>query len=439
MNRKIVLSLFLMLLLVLVTPAALLASGKGEAAKKEGTLKFWHGYPEYDVVFKDMAAKDYMVANPGVKVEISSFPLREYERKLAVALPAGTGPDIFFFDLSYTVKFIEAGLVDQPPQRVVDFVKKSFKPAFIQGVTYKDKIWAMAYTGAIKAAFYNTDMYKAAGLDRAPRNWDEVRDYAKKTTKYDAAGNVVRSGVSLRLSGGGSGIAEKFWMWMLPTGSTLAEQGKEFGKYHAGYDNEGGRETLKLYIDLLYKLKADSFNIKHDSEALALEQTAYFQRESWVIGYMKENAPDVKYDTAPLPVIKRKAGMKSNTNMNVSASSKVKDLAWDFALFTEEEKYLKAVIEKVGWLTARADINYDDIFAKEPRFRPFIEITDDYVGVDYPMITTADEIYTKFADKLVPAFQRADLVDNPAGIAKIISDAAKGTNDILKEAGEYGE
>jgi len=433
--KKLVIAL---LLLALILPTVAFAGGQAEG-KKEGTIKYWHGYPEYDVVWKDIAAKDFMAKYPTVKVEVSSFPLRDFEKKLALALPAGSGPDLFFLSLPYLIKYIDAGLVDKSPAAVMSFVKKSFVPLWQVRATYKDAVWGIPYNGELKGAYWNVSMYQEAGLNRAPKNWAEMIDFAKKTTKYDASGNVVRSGVSLRLSGSGSGIAEKFWMWLMPAGGTIAEAGKQLGKYHAGYDNEAGRATLKLYIDLLYKHKVDSANIKHDSEAFALEQTAYFQREAWVIGYMKEHAPNVKYDTAPLPVEKRAGGMLESTNLNVSGKSTIKALAWEFALFLSEEKYLKEIIEKVGWLPCRTDVDYSDIYKKEPRFKSFMTIPEGYVGEPYPYITTSDEIYTKLADRLVPAYQDKSLLDNPAGIAKVIAEAAKQTNDILKEAGEYGE
>jgi hypothetical protein len=39
------------------------------------------------------------------------------------------------------------------------------------------------------------------------------------------------------------------------------------------------------------------------------------------------------------------------------------------------------------------------------------------------------------ADRLMAAFKRADLVDNPAGIAKALKDTADETNRILDENG----
>ncbi|NQS90427.1 hypothetical protein HQ584_11640 [Patescibacteria group bacterium] len=50
-----------------------------------------------------------------------------------------------------------------------------------------------------------------------------------------------------------------------------------------------------------------------------------------------------------------------------------------------------------------------------------------------------DEIYTKLAERLMAAYRRSDLLDNPRGIARVIADAAEETDNILKEAGLYGE
>ena len=49
-----------------------------------------------------------------------------------------------------------------------------------------------------------------------------------------------------------------------------------------------------------------------------------------------------------------------------------------------------------------------------------------------------DEVYTKLAGRLERAYRDRSLVDNPEGIAKTIKEAARETDEILKEAGEYG-
>ena len=61
----------------------------------------------------------------------------------------------------------------------------------------------------------------------------EYTEYAKKLTQRDASGNPTVSGWSLRLSGGGGGIAEKFWINLHQFGGSLLEKAGD--GYKASY------------------------------------------------------------------------------------------------------------------------------------------------------------------------------------------------------------
>jgi multiple sugar transport system substrate-binding protein len=62
-----------------------------EATK--GKLSIWLGYPETLDAFK-LGQAEFKKTYPNVEVEILTFELREFEAKLAVSVPAGSGPDI---------------------------------------------------------------------------------------------------------------------------------------------------------------------------------------------------------------------------------------------------------------------------------------------------------------------------------------------------------
>jgi hypothetical protein len=59
---------------------------------------------------------------------------------------------------------------------------------------------------------------------------------------------MTRSGISLRLSGQGSGIGEKWRFILEPAGGSLITQTKS-GKWHQNYDNDAGRGATQFYID----------------------------------------------------------------------------------------------------------------------------------------------------------------------------------------------
>ena len=140
------------------------------------------------------------------------------------------------------------------------------------------------------ALYYNTAMFEAAGLGEPPTTMDEFTSYAEKLTQRDASGNPTVSGWSLRLSGGGAGIAEKFWINMFQYGENLVEQQAD-GKWRASFANDAGLAALRQYIDNVQGLKTVTVEMPADAEAFEREQTAMFIRESWVIGDIASRRP----------------------------------------------------------------------------------------------------------------------------------------------------
>ena len=414
--------------------ALLIGSGVGEAAKKV-ELIFWLGYPEEEPVFA-RAIKDYEVLHPDVEIKIASFQVREQEQKLSMGLPVGKAADMFDNNKQFMTRFIEAGFIQPSPPEVNNF-GKSASPVFYERNLLRGNYYGLPWHTGGKVMFWNKTMFKEAALPGPPETWGDLIYFSQKLAKYDPAGNLTRSGISLRLSGAGSGVGQKFGIFLLGAGGALIEETPS-GKYHNGYDNVAGRDTLQLHIDLVHKYHVDDYTIKHDSEAFALELTAMFEREGWVIGYMREHAPQVDFDTAQVPKFRRKATICGVNNLYVSNACEYPEIAWDFLLFAEKPEYMKYMFLDIGWPPARIDISYEDVYKKVPQYRAFVEFPQDMLLWDYPAISPLDEIETKFAERLVAAFRRSDLVDNPQGIAEVIADAAKETDELLKKAGLYG-
>ena len=96
---------------------------------------------------------------------------------------------------------------------------------FVQShVTYKGQVWGVPEFVSAVALYYNKDYLTAAGV-QPPTTMDQIMAAAPLLTKYDASGAVSRSGLSFRLSGQGSGVAEKFWLWLMQYGTPQAPLG----------------------------------------------------------------------------------------------------------------------------------------------------------------------------------------------------------------------
>lgn len=400
------------------------------------TLSLWSGYPELTPVFQ-AAAADYKKAHPDVTITILTTELRDYERKLAASIPAGTAGDILEVDYTTMDRYIEAGLIPKAPPDVVQFVRsRSFSDASRDLVMFGGDIYGVPYYAGIGVIYYNTAMFKEAGLSGPPKTMDELMADAQKLAKRDAQGRLIRSGISFRLFGAGSGVAQKFEIMMWPRGGNLLVPSGN-GKYKAGYDNDAGRATLAMHLDALYKYQVDDMNLKHDAEAFELGQTAMFERESWVVGDIAQKVPTLQYMTAPMPRDKRWGTLFSTGNLYISQTAKDPGVAWDFIKFLESAQYDRQMLEHVGWVPLRQDVNYDPVLVKIPQYKAFLFRNKDFAYWSEPFVKDFDEVQTRLADRLVTMFRDRSLAGNSSAIARAVHTAAEETNGILRRDGLY--
>ncbi|GAC1538568.1 MAG: hypothetical protein NVS2B7_09640 [Herpetosiphon sp.] len=411
------------------TPAA--AAAASATCKQPTTLNIWTGYPEMEP-FYNRVAEDYRKTHPDVTINVVSQPLRDYEKKLVASLPSNSAAEIIEVSTTWIGRFVQSGIViPEAPQNITDFVRSPAFNSFNQeNVSYKNKVYGVPLFRGQGVLFYNTDMFAKAGLKEPPQTMDQVIEDAQKLTQKDAAGKTTVSGLSLRLSGGGSGVAEKYWTWLHQYGGSLVKDMGN-GKWASNYNNEAGLKTLQMYVDLVNKYHVDDPNIKHDAEAFELGQTAMFARESWVVGDIKKKAPDLKYNAVPLP----NGTINLTQGLYVTKAAQCPTAAWDYVMFALKPEHQSWLLENVGWLPNRQDVDYGPVTDKIPQLKAFLKKPDEkWTFFTIPPVSVIDEIQTKLADRLTAAFVDTSLVDNPDGMRKFLQQAAAETDSLLKKA-----
>lgn len=414
--------------------AALIGFWSAGAPAMATEITVWSGYPELGPFYERVAAgmkKKY----PDLVVNVQAIPLREHEKRIALSLPSGSAGDVIELQDSTAQRFLEAGLFKSPPADVAAFVanEASYEPHVRAAATFNGKVAGVPLFRGQSALYYNTEMFAKAGLSGPPKTMADFTEYAKKLTQRDAAGNPTVSGWSLRLTGGGQGIAEKFWINLHQYGGALLKPAGE-GKWIAAYASPEGRATLKQYVENVQTLKTVTPEMKADAEAFELGQTAMFIRESWVIGDIKQKAPDLKYATAPLPT----GSIALVTNLYVSSDGEKGKLAWEFAKAANEPDNLVWELDQVGWLTNRKDVDYSSIIGKTPAFGAYINYPKGYTFFSLPAIAPIEEILSRLAARLTKAYSDPALAKSDAAIDSALSEAATETNTILRRAGLLG-
>jgi multiple sugar transport system substrate-binding protein len=410
-------------------------------ARADTKLTIWTGYPEIQPVYQAVAA-EYAKTHPDVHFDFFSTSLREAEQKLTAAVPTGTGPDIFDIGTNISVNFIDNQLIEPNPPDIDSHLKSGVWDKFtVDFFTIDGKTYGLPFLEGSRASMYwNKAYFQEAGLSGPPATFPELIEAAKKLVKIDSQGRMTRSGISLRLSGQGSGIGEKFRYILEAAGGSLIEQ-KGPGKWHNGYDNQAGRDALGFYVDAVQTWHIDDPKVPHDADAFASGATAMLFRESWVIGEIQAKNPKLDYGVAPIPAWK--AGMPrmmllQPEGVYVNGQSQNKAAAWDFVRFLTLAPNGLRLTEMTGWLSPRTDINWKPLLAKTPQFEVFVAPPSDIKYYVEPVLTAFDEVESRLADRLTASYVDPSLKGNPQAIAARIHDMAQQTDKILKDANLYG-
>ncbi|MBW6424270.1 extracellular solute-binding protein [Rhizobium sp. XQZ8] len=405
----------------------------GITAASAETLTVWSGYPEM-APFYQHVADGMKAAHPDLQVKVEAIALREHEKRVALGLTGGGQDGVTLIELSGSTatRYLENDLLPEAPADISTFVKdpKNFDKFFSDIAGSNGKIYGVPLFRGQGSLFYNTDMFKAAGLTAPPKTMEEFSEYAKKLTQRDASGKATVSGWSLRLSGGGQGIAEKFWTNMHQYGGAILVPAGD-GKWKTNFANEAGRKALKQYLDLVFTAKAVTPEIPADADAFERGQTAMFIRESWVIGDIAQKAPNLKYAAAPLPT----GSIALPTNLYVAGDAKASKIGWEFAKAANTPENLVWLLQNVGWLPNRSGIDYKAVTSKQPAFAAFVDYPQGYKFFTLPSIGPIEEILTRVAAQLVVAFGDASLATDDAKIDAFLKKTSDEVNTILDREG----
>ena len=357
-------------------------------------------------------------------------------------MPTGTGPDIFDIGTNISVNFIDAGLIEPNPPDIDAHLKSGLWGKFtVDFFTLDGKTYGLPLLEGSRASmYYNKTYFKEAGLAGPPATFPELIEAAKKLAQDRRQGRMTRSGISLRLSGQGSGIGEKFRYVLEAAGGSLIDRTAS-GKWHNGYDNEAGRDALQFYVDAVQNWHIDDPKVQHDADAFASGTTAMLFREAWVIGEIQSKNPKLDYGVAPIPAWK--AGMPHRCCCSPGASMSTarasnKTAAWDFLKFLTNAQNGLKLTEMTGWLSPRTGHRLEAAAGEDAAIRVSSRRPSDIKYYVEPVLTALDEIESRLADRLTASYVDPSLKGNPQAIAARIHDMAQQTDKILKEANLYG-
>ncbi len=303
--------------------------------KKEVKLIYW-GLWEEKEVFEPLI-NQYRAKNKHLTIEYQKMAVNDYREKLIARSEKGQGPDIFRFHNTWLpeIKNIVAPL----PAIIMSNseFEKTFYSVHQRDLKVGENYYGLPLTIDGLVLIYNDSLFKKAGIDRPPSNWDEVIDYVGQLSVKDRGGQLITSGIAIGTASNVEHFSDIF-------GLMLAQNGGDLKKI----DEPEAVQALEAYRK--FAEPPTSFwdeTMPNSIAAFIQEKVAMILAPSWEVLVIKAANPDIKIKVAPVPRVPgaKPISLASYWVEGVSRYSKNQIEAWKFLRFLIDKENLTKLYE----------------------------------------------------------------------------------------------
>jgi len=285
----------------------------------------------------------------GIKVNFTEIGSADADAKYAVFVASQDAT----FDTFYSWETLNAkygpALMEDLTGKIAKPVLDSLVPAPVKAFTFLGKLYAVPFDANMSIFMWNTDLYKAAGLDPAkpPQSWTEFMDYSKKLATGGKYATLFTFGDA------NAGFVSFAQLFNTTGGQLLSDDLKKLQA-----DNEFGLATMEALQDAHVKSKvADPAGI---TVASSIEQGKVFRAGNMGHYFAFPNHYALSLDptqsqivgkaaTGIVPGIKlRSASINGFEGYAINKYAKNKDTALAWIEFTVSPEVQKIVALKWG-------------------------------------------------------------------------------------------
>ncbi len=310
----------------------------------------WVFQPSSESYADVMAAVNAFQSDKHIRVAFEVVPGDEdalIQRMLA-GFAAGDAPDIYGLWGPYTRMCIDKGIalsyndfVDKEAYKLDQFVKSQ-----IDAATKDGKVYGLPQYCGILAAWYNKDLFEAAGVpfpDKDTWDIDKYIDAAQKICKRDADGNLQVAGCELN-NGLEFGLSTAIWSY----GGEVSDETRTICKM----GEPKAMAALQMNADLIWKHKLTPSAA--ETTALATSggwgifpsgKAAIRDQGSWYFCCGNVEAIGDKFRYGIMPHWKGPDGQRvtlSTTDVYLcNAGTKYPEACWEFLKFVEGENIVR--------------------------------------------------------------------------------------------------
>lgn len=407
--------------------AAALAAGTGAAQAQEVRWSQWKTTEVGDKFMQEVKAA-FEKDNPGVKLTLLDSPFQGFRDRTLVQHQAKRLPDVLMVQVDWIAEFADLGMIEP----LDGFIAK--EPAsFFAGIptTFHQKWKGKQYylpleTGSV-ALFYNTKIFKDAGIAGPPKTWDEFAEIARKVTKPEAKIFATTSTLGTEPP---TNMTYDIYPLILQAGGRIIDSATN----KAVFNSPEGVKAIEWYVDRINKDKVAAPGVLSNGERekranFATGNIAMMFEGPWGISIQKQLNPNLQFDIAPLPTNVSNGTMVRGSMNTITAQSTNKEAAWKFLRWISGPTGAAMWSKGTGAFPSRSDVTQQDWFKERKEFAPFAQQVG-WTGAQSPFLGMPNAVQM---NKIITT-EIQNVVQGRKNAKQALDDAAEEWNKIFAAA-----
>jgi len=273
----------------------------------------------------------------------------DYPAAMLAKFAARRPPDVFYVDSNVAPDWMSQGVL-QPLDQLIKqnhYNIKPFFPRLLSAFKYKGHIYGFPKDWSPLAMETNNAMLAKAGV-KPPKTWAQLRTVAQKLKDSNA------------VPGGAPLCIDPDWARLLafvyqnkgsflnakktaPTVKSAAV--RQAVQYYAGFQSAGLAGTH------------DKLGVGWCGEALGKEKAAIAFEGNWIVGYMSDTFPGVKYTISPLPKGKVNGNLGFTVSYSIGKNTSNKKAAWTLLSYLVGKQGMHLWTQQGIALPSRKDVS----------------------------------------------------------------------------------
>jgi ABC-type glycerol-3-phosphate transport system substrate-binding protein len=310
--------------------------------------------------------------NPDITLTLVDSPFTGFHDKAITLFQAQKLADVLMVQVDWVAEFADLGMLqpldvwlDKEPKEYLDNIPAAFQQKW-QGKQY----YLPLHSGCV-GLYWNTEIFKNAGIAGPPKTWDEYVEIARKVTSPEK--KIFATTATLQIEPPTNMTYDIYPLIYQAGGNLLDEKTNK-----AAFNSPAGVKAIEWYVDLINKYKVAVPGVLSNGEKekranFAAGNVAMMFEGPWGIAIQRQMNPNLKYDIATLP-----KGMTTGTVVRgsldtVTTQAQHKEAAWKFIRWITGPVGNEMWAKGTGDFPARKDVAEKPFYKENKLVQAFVQ------------------------------------------------------------------